>query len=134
MGAGGGGQTPLLTQRREEKADGTNVEALVPNLHDLANLTLGANLLELGGEGLGVVGKLHGEALLERDREGDQEVAGGVLVDPGLDLGQPLVLLADVVALREVDQVRDGLGREEHEVVDDVDLPGHVFASVTRQW
>ena len=64
------------------------------------------------------------EALLERDGEGDERVAGVVLVDPGLDLGQPFVLLADVVALGEVDEVRDGLGGEELEAVHDVDLWG----------
>ena len=45
-----------------------------------------------------------------------------MLVDPGLDLGEPLVLLADVVLLGEVDEVGDGFGGEELEGVDDVDL------------
>ena len=47
-----------------------------------------------------------------------------MLVDPGLDLGQPFVLLADVVPLGEVDEVGDWLGGEELEAVDDVDLEG----------
>jgi hypothetical protein len=62
------------------------------------------------------------EPLFERDREGDQEVTRVVLVDPSLDLGQPLVLLSDVVPLGQVDEVDDGLGREELETVDDLDL------------
>ena len=108
-----------LAEKNERR---TNAEHLVTSLHDLAHLTGSAELLELLLEALRVVDKLGREALLERDREWQQDVARRVLVDPGLDLGEPLVLLADVVALRQVDEVGDGLGGEEHEVVDDVDL------------
>ena len=62
------------------------------------------------------------EALLERDGEGDERVAGVVLVDPGFDLREPLVLLADVVPLGEIYEVRDRLRGEELKTVDDIDL------------
>ena len=62
------------------------------------------------------------EALLERDGERDERVARVVLVDPRLDLREPLVLLADVVALGEVHEVGDGLRGEQLQPVDDVDL------------
>lgn len=39
-----------------------------------------------------------------------------------MDLGEPLVLFADVVSLAQVDQVDDGLGSEQHEGVDDLNL------------
>lgn len=45
-----------------------------------------------------------------------------MLVDPGLDLGQVLVLLADVVLFGEVDEEDDGFGGEELELVDYFDL------------
>ena len=72
------------------------------------------------------------ETFFECNGEGDERVAGVVLVDPGLDLGQPLVLLADVVALGEVDEVRDGLGGEELEAVHNVDLRGDKGERVLR--
>ena len=80
-------------------------------------------LAELGEVFLlrGLVAKRE-ELLLERRRERNELVARVVLVDPLLDLGQPLVLLADVVALTEVDEVDDRLGGEEHHVVDHIDL------------
>jgi hypothetical protein len=62
------------------------------------------------------------ESLLESDREGDQEITWVVLIDPSLDLGQPLVLLSDVVSLGQVDEVDDGLGGKELKTVDDLDL------------
>lgn len=63
-----------------------------------------------------------GKAVLERDRQRDDNIARAVLVDPGLDLGQVLVLLADKVALGQVDDVDAGLRSEEEELVDDLDL------------
>lgn len=59
---------------------------------------------------------------LKGTREGDQHIASVVSLDPGVDLGEPLVLLADVVSLAQVDQVDDGLGSEQHEGVDDLNL------------
>ena len=86
---------------------------------------------DLGQDGLGTDGLLlfsrfcvsHGsEALLVCDGDGDDRVAGSVLFNPLRDLGQVLVLLADVVLLAEVDEEDDGLGRKEEERVDDLDL------------
>ena len=87
---------------------------------DLAQRAVRADLLLLLGA---LLVRLHeSETLLERDREGDEGVAGVVLVDPGLDLREPFVLLADVVLLGEVDEVGDGLGGEQLQTVYDVDL------------
>jgi len=47
-----------------------------------------------------------------------------VLLDPCSDLGEVFVLLPDVVALAQVDEVDDGLGCEEEEGVDGLDLCG----------
>ena len=45
-----------------------------------------------------------------------------MLLDPGGDLGEVLVLLPDVVTLAQVDEVDDGLGGKEEEGVDGLDL------------
>jgi hypothetical protein len=45
-----------------------------------------------------------------------------VLLDPASNLGQMLVLLADVILLAKVDEKDNGLGREEEERVDDLNL------------
>ncbi len=45
-----------------------------------------------------------------------------MLLDPLDNLGEVLVLLADVVLLREVDEEDNRLGRQEEERVDDLDL------------
>lgn len=95
------------------------IERVVTGLGDLgqrASSTRGFLFLLLlfGGEA--------NEALFEGNRERDEEISGVVLIDPGLDFGEPLVLLADKVALGEVDEVGDGLGGEELEAVDNVDL------------
>ena len=44
----------------------------------------------------------------------------------GVSGNAPLVLLADVILLGQVDEVGNGLGRQEHELVDDVDLGSRV--------
>jgi hypothetical protein len=45
-----------------------------------------------------------------------------MLLDPFGNLGQVLVLLAEIVLLAEVDQVNDGLGRQKEERVDHFNL------------
>lgn len=62
------------------------------------------------------------EALLEGDGEGDDGGSGAVGLDPLGHLGEVLVLLANVVALTEVNQVNDGLCGKKEERVDDFDL------------
>ena len=61
----------------------------------------------------GFVGVEAGEAFFEGDGHGDDGVAGRVFFDPAADGGEVLVLLADVVFFRKVDEVDDGLGGEE---------------------
>ena len=90
-------------------------------MRDLGQCTLCSDLLFLL---LALLIRETREALLECDGEGNEQVARVLLVDPRLDLGQPLVLLAEVVPLGEVDEVGDGLGGEEVEAVDYVDLDG----------
>lgn len=45
-----------------------------------------------------------------------------MLLDPFGNLGQVLVLLADIVFLAEIDQVDDGLGRQKEERVNHLNL------------
>lgn len=45
-----------------------------------------------------------------------------MLLDPFGNLGQVLVLLAEVVFLAEIDQVDDGLRRQKEERVNDLNL------------
>lgn len=45
-----------------------------------------------------------------------------MLLDPFGNLGQVLVLLAEVVFLAEIDQVDDGLGRQKEERVNHLNL------------
>lgn len=69
----------------------THVETLVSGAGDLAEGAGGAEPLELLLLRGGVV-EVAGEALLECDGERDELVSGRVLVNPGLDLREPLVL------------------------------------------
>ena len=87
---------------------------------------------ELGQSGLGthplllllglLLGLEPGQALLEGDGDGDDGVALGVLLDPLGNLGQVLVLLADVILFGQVDKIDNGLGREQEERVDNLNL------------
>lgn len=45
-----------------------------------------------------------------------------MLLAPLRDLGEVLVLLPDVILLGKIDQIDDGLGAEQEERVDDLDL------------
>lgn len=96
-------------------------------LEGLAHLENNLGQDRLGTDGLalllgGLLGLEAGETLLKGDGDGDDGVALGVLVDPLNNLGKMLVLLADVVLLRQVDEEDDGLGGEEEERVDDLNL------------
>ena len=107
----------LIGTGSEERAE---VKGLAHLDDDLGQSGLGANLLALLSN-LGVSLEA-GEALLEADREGNDGITLGVLVNPGGNRGKMLVLLADVVALGKVDEVDDGLGSQKEERVDDLDL------------
>ncbi len=87
---------------------------------DLGKCRVDSNLLELFLHfGLGLEPR---QALLQRHGDGEDGISLGVLLQPLGDLGKVLVLLADVVLLREIDQVDDGLRSQEEERVDDLDL------------
>jgi hypothetical protein len=120
LGPHANGPLPHLVGARGEEA--AERERLAHGDDDLREARLGAQLLALGVDlGLGVEAR---EAVLEDDGQRDDGVAGRVLLDPGVDLGQVLVLLPEVVLLGEVDKVDDGLGGEELERVDNFDLGG----------
>ena len=66
------------------------------------------------------------ESFFEGDGDGDDGVSRGVEFHPLGDLGEVLVLLADVVALAQVDEVDDRFCGEEEEGVDYFDLEGRL--------
>lgn len=99
--------------------ESNQVERSVTSRGDLAQCTGSSDLLFL----LQSFFLTHvSETLLKLDREGNQEITRVVLVNPSLDLWKVLVLLADVISLRQVDKVNDGLGGEELQCVDDFNL------------
>lgn len=115
--------TPLPHLVRARREEAREPQRSPHRNDDLADGALDAELFAF----LGDFGIAHaGESFLEGHREWDDDVAGTVLVDPGFDLGEVLVLLADVVFLREVDEEDNWLGGEELELVDDFDLEGLV--------
>ena len=91
----------------------TDLQAAVPSLRNLRQRARRALLLLLF-----LLRWLEQcQSFLQSDREGDQRIARVVRVYPGFDLGQPFVLFADVISLREVNEVCDGFGGEELETV-----------------
>lgn len=96
------------------------VENLAHSNNNLGQSGLGVQGLALLS-GLGIIAE-GSQTLLEGDGNGDERIAGRVLLDPLKDLGQVLVLLTDVVLLAEVDQIDNGLGREQEERVDNLNL------------
>lgn len=112
--------SPLADLVRTGGEEAGQVQCLTHGCDDLGQAGLGAQLLALLGGG-GVVAH-QGQTLLELRRDGQNRGAAGVLLDPLEQLGQVLVLLADVVLLAQVDQVHNGLGSEQEQGVDDLDL------------
>lgn len=100
------------------------VQDLAHGGDDLGQTGLGLQLLALLLGGLLIAEQ--GQALLEAGRDGQQGIPGGVGLDPLKDLGQVLVLLADVIPLTQVDQVHDRLGGEQQKGVDDLDLDSFI--------
>ena len=115
----------LISTAREEAAQ---LQSLAHLQNDLGQDGLSADVLALLGNLS--VGLEASETLLERDREGNDRVAGGVLLNPLDNLGKMLVLLADEVLLGKVDEEDDGLGGEEEERVDDLNLESIALAAV----
>eukprot|EP00050_Salpingoeca_kvevrii_P006140 m.287666 g.287666 ORF g.287666 m.287666 type:complete len:428 (+) comp11824_c0_seq1:272-1555(+) len=78
---------------------------------------------------LGGIVLLGGELLFKLDGKG-QHGAAAVLLDPLVDLGEPLVLLAQKILLGDVGEVDDGLGGAEIAklVLDELNLGGRPFA------
>lgn len=118
LGALTDGPLPDLIRTGGEEA--AQVQGLTHGHDDLWQGRLGAQplalLLRLS------VARKASQPLLERDGDWDDRVACGVLLDPLGDLGEVLVLLADVISLAEVDEVDNGLSRQEKERVDNLNL------------
>ena len=111
---------PLAHLIRAGCEEGTKVEGLAHGDDDLGQGRLGSNLLALLGDFLVVLEAR--KTLLEGHGDGKDNITRGVLLDPGGDLGEVLVLLPDVVTLAQVDEVDDGLGSKEEHGVDGLDL------------
>lgn len=73
------------------------------------------------------------QALFEADRDWYYRVALRVCLDPFSDLGEVLVLLANVILFAEVDEEDDGLGGEQEKRVDDLDLTGSQYGVARRR-
>ena len=63
-----------------------------------------------------------GQAIFEADRKWDDDISRGIFINPSLDLWKMLVLLANVVTLRQIDQEDDWLCGQEEKAVDDFNL------------
>lgn len=96
------------------------IQGLTHGGDNLGQTGLGAQLLALLG-GRRIVAH-QGQTLLEAGRDGKDGAVGRVGLDPLEQRGQVLVLLADVVLLAQVDQVHNGLGSEQEQGVDNLDL------------
>lgn len=107
----------LVLTGGEEAAE---VHGLTHSGNDLRQTGLGAQGLALSLSGRIIVHQ--GQTLLELSRDGKDGVTGRVGLDPLKDLGEVLVLLADVISLAQVDKVHNGLGSEKEQRVDDFDL------------
>ena len=114
-----GPHTDLIRTSGEE---GSKVKDLAHGDNDLGQGRVRTNLLAFLRNLL--VSLELGKTLLEGGRNGKNAVTRGVLLDPCGDLRKVLVLLSDVVALAQVDEVDDGLGGEEEEGIDGLDLCG----------
>lgn len=112
--------SPLANLIRTGGEETGQVQCLAHGRDDLGQTGLGAKLLALllGG---GVIAH-EGQTLLELSRDGQDWGSGGVFLDPLKQLGEVFVLLANVILLAQVDKVHDGLGSEQKQGVDDLDL------------
>lgn len=96
------------------------VQGLTHGSDDLGQTGLGVQLLALLKSGSVIIHEC--QALLELSRDGKNRGTGRFLLDPLENLGKVLVLLADVISLAQVDKIHNGLGSEEEQGVDDLDL------------
>jgi hypothetical protein len=81
----------IISPRFVERSDSTHVKTVVSSLGNLSKRTGNTKLVQLGLLS-NWVSKVLRETLLQRDRVGDEEISGVVLVDPGLDLGEPITM------------------------------------------
>lgn len=98
---------PLADLVRTDGEEAAEVEHLPHGGDELANARVGTNVLLLL-ECLGLCLELS-KALFVRDGDGNDGIALGVLLDPLSNLGEVLILLADEIPLRKVNEVDDGL-------------------------
>ena len=94
----------------------------------LGQTGLGTQLLALLSSGSVIAHQ--SETLLEACGDGQNGAARGVGLAPLEQTGKVLVLLADVVTLAQVDQVDNGLGSEQEQRVNDLDLKPFMLARV----
>lgn len=111
---------PLANLVLTSGEEATEVQGLTHGSDDLGQTGLGAQGLALSLSGRIIMHQ--GQTLLKLSRDGKNGVTGGVGLDPLKDLGEVLVLLADVISLAQVDQVHNRLGSEKEQRVDDFDL------------
>lgn len=111
---------PLTDLIRADGEEAAQVEGLAHLDNKFRQRRLGTDILALClNLSLGLEA---GKAFFERDRDGDDRVTSSVILNPLGDSRKMLVLLADVVSLGQVDEVNNGLGREEEQRIDDLDL------------
>lgn len=111
---------PLSHLVRADCEEGAKVQNLAHRNDDLGQCRVGADVLALLESSC--LSLELSQALLEGHGNRDDRVTCGVLLAPLSDLGQVLVLFPDVILLRKIDQIDDGLGAEQEERVDDLNL------------
>lgn len=109
--------TDLISTSGEEA---TQVQSSTHGSDNLGKARLGAKLLALLSSGSIITHQ--GKTLLEAGRDGQNGRTLRVLLDPVEQRGEVLVLLANVVLLAQVDQVHTGLGSQQEERVNSLNL------------
>lgn len=112
--------SPLTDFIRTGGEEAGQVQGSAHGSDGLGQTRLGAELLALLC-GSGVIAH-QGETLFKAGGDGQDGGTGRVGLAPLKQTGEVLVLLADVVLLAQVDQVHDGLGSEQEQRVDDLNL------------
>jgi hypothetical protein len=119
-GLGASADGPLSNLIRSNSEETAKLQGLAHLENNLGQNRLSTNgLLLLLSLSLGLE---LSKTRLVRDGDGDKRVTLGILVDPLDNLGKMLVLLADEVLFRQVDEVYNGLGSQKEERVDDLNL------------
>lgn len=111
---------PLTDLIRTGGEEAGQVQGGTHGSDSLGQTGLGAQLLALL-RGSSIIAH-QSKTLLEAGGDGENGAAGGVGLTPLEQTGKVLVLLADVVLLAQVDKVHDGLGSEQEQRVDGLNL------------